>query len=168
MAKFLKDKETGSKGESLFIELLEGLGFKPERNSSKVNAEAAKWDVKINHTDIDYFFECKYDVMSAKTRNVAIEYFNPKSNKPSGIAATTSDFWVIIFPDKEIYIASVSMLKKFLETTSPKRIVDVGGDKNSSMHLYEKEIILPLVFIKINDMTEAEFKFLVEYHGKTH
>lgn len=142
---FKKDKEVGNKAENIVFELLKSFGLSPVYNESKNRDELKGWDIEADGKK----YEVKYDVMAKKTGNLAIEYFNPKTGKPSGIMSTCSDFWIYVVDCGEkylIYVVSVNKLKNFIDNTKPHRIVEVGGDKNASLMLYKKECILDVVF----------------------
>jgi hypothetical protein len=151
MAKFLKDLEVGKNGQQIFIDKLNEI-----ENIKDISTNNTKtFDVSCNYNNKIYTFEIKFDLMASKTGNIAIEYFNPKTNKPSGIMATEALFWVCILKDPfEIYISRTSILKNFLDKFEPCRIINCGGDKNSAMMLYKKERILTECFTKINNKTD--------------
>lgn len=95
--------------------------------------------------------EVKHDVMSDRTGNIAIEFFNSKTNKASGLMATQCDIWFhVLGSSKEIWFTSVSKLKDFCNSTKPFKIIYSGGDKNSDMMIFKKEV-LSEVFFKLSD-----------------
>lgn len=99
--------------------------------------------------------------MSCKTGNIAIEFWNPKKNKPSGINVTTSDFWIYCLGNPlETYLISVERLKEFVEQNKPFRIIDVGGDDNASLMLYKKDAIISQ-FIRIDNIDKDELNWLL-------
>lgn len=73
--------------------------------------------------------EIKYDKLAARTGNVAIEV--SCAGKPSGITATTADFWVTVLDGKEsvagIWWAEVAELRHLLLG----RLAISGGDRNA-------------------------------------
>jgi hypothetical protein len=95
----------------------------------------------------EFAVEIKNDIYAAKSGNVAIEYFNPKTNKPSGITITKSHIWCHII-NGEALIVLTDSLKEFISTAKPKRIVYKAGDKNADLLLYDveyfKTILVPL------------------------
>ena len=97
--------------------------------------------------------------MSEKTSNVAIEVHNPKSDKPSGLYVTEADIWFHLIPDGNnitCWINSVSNLKKFVETIEPKKIIEVGGDQNSRMLLYQIDDILSHGLIRLENLNKKD------------
>ena len=111
-------------------------------NEDKRRSVLKKFDLFSESSGITV--ECKHDLMSKKTGNVAIEVFNPKSKELSGLYATTSKLWAHIVYDKltteqKFLLCQTDELKKFVESTEPIRFVKWGGDGNSSMKLYKVE-----------------------------
>ena len=142
---FKRDLNIGKQGEQFARAKLEELGYKTEDGDGK---------------HIDFFLlanskfscECKFDVYANKSGNWAIEYYNSKICKPSGIESTTCDLWIHVIGQNEIYFNKVSALKKFIQDTKPDRDVS-GGDNNSQMFLYKKDNICGkglLIFSKEN------------------
>ncbi len=101
------------------------------------------WDFKAKLQEKIFLAESKFDIRSAETGNIAIEFFNSKIGKPSGISSTISDVWFYLLPDMTKWFASVLTIKQFLVDVKPLRTVYGGGDNNSDMVLYKKEDILP-------------------------
>lgn len=115
-------------------------------NHAKGRADLQGWDIQFCPGPVvNYKIEVKFDRMATNTGNLAIEFYNTKLNKPSGIDATRSDFWVVVLEPFSAYIANVVELKKYIEDNKPVRIVH-GGDDNSMMRLYKKDLIIPAVF----------------------
>lgn len=152
MNKFRKDFKTGKKAEQLVTKLFEAAGFTVTANESTDKKELIGWDLCLTKDDICVKVEVKYDVMAAKTGNVAVEYFNHKKGEPSGILATKADYWIYVFGKDDYWIVEVSVLKKFLNNERGRMVS--GGDNNSQMILYKKDRVLGPVFKKLND---AEF-----------
>lgn len=137
----------GSRGEAAVIGLFCGHGIPCKL------AESKAYDLDA----LALRFEVKFDVYCARSGNIAIEYFNPKSCKPSGINATIADIWLhVLTKPVSIWMTSVLTLREFIAKNSPHRTIDCGGDKNSSMYLYKKDIILPQVFTRIDELSKAE------------
>lgn len=133
----------GDIAEQLLIETLISYGFEAFKNEDKESRSF--FDVVAKITGRTVTFEVKHDVMAAKTGNLAIEYYNSKSQKDSGINITKADYWVHIVSDKEdkdkklILISRVSELKEFIKNTKPKRKIVGGGDKNADILLFTQE-----------------------------
>lgn len=143
---FLRDKEIGNKGEILFLQILEKAGLKAEKNSDKKSLKY--WDVK---TDCGFLFEIKYDLYSARSGNIAIEFFNPKTAQFSGLTATKAHFWIQTLPDETAWMTPVSKLKTYCSSTKPLKVIAAGGDDNSSMYIYKKDLILDSIFARIDE-----------------
>lgn len=141
----LKQFNIGKSGEHLVKKIFNDAGFFCELN----NDYATRYDndlfVEIN--DVKFTIECKYDIMSVKTGNIAIEYHNCKSDCPSGIYSTLADVWVHLIPNKDddsilAYAISVDKLKHFVETATPLKTTSRSGDKNSNLKIFKKDDIL--------------------------
>lgn len=135
----LKDLATGKEAESELITYLKQIGFEKVSMNQDMNLRY-EYDVIVEYNDIFFTFEVKNDVMSAKTGNVAIEYWNSKKNAPSGLYRTTATFWVHKF-EGTLWISRVSSLLDFTKTEKPHRMIAGGGDDNADMFLYKKEKI---------------------------
>ena len=111
------------------------LGFLPTLNKEhKANA----WDLSFEHNSKIITVEVKNDLMAVITNNLAIEYFNPNSQKKSGLFATTADLWCHLIPNREIFIASVPRLIEWVETNPADKVFAAGGDGNADLMLYKK------------------------------
>lgn len=139
----LKSMRIGAVAEDLLIELLNTFGHVAEKNGDK--SKRYEFDVSSTINGRKFLFEVKYDVMASRTGNIAIEFWNSKSNTPSGLSATKSDFWIQVLEEphgRVVYITTVNNLKEFTKLEKPLKTIIAGGDKNSSMYIYEKERIL--------------------------
>ena len=118
------------------------MGLKCEWNEDK--KKRSDYDLII--VDIATM-EIKNDLYAAKSGNVAIEYNNPRSDKPSGINITKSDVWCHIIGG-EVFVVRTERLKKFVNTEKPKRVVKKAGDGNADLKLYTiehiKSIMIPI------------------------
>jgi hypothetical protein len=131
-------KAIGDCAEDELIELLKSIGLTVEKNTDKT--KFYDYDVCACHENDWISFEVKNDVMSGKTGNLAIEYWNSKKNAPSGVMATKASYWVHKFNGK-LHYCLVADLKNFLDKTPPKRIIKSGGDDNADLFLYTIETI---------------------------
>src|SRR5690606_11840147 len=93
--------------------------------------------------------EVKNDVYSAKSGNVAIEVFNTRQNKASGLTCTKADLWFHVISNV-VYVTTVEELKKFTNEVKPLRTIGSGGDGNAMLMLYKIEDILE-IFEEISD-----------------
>jgi len=146
----------GKVKENIIIKLFESVGF--TCNSADAQHRSF-WDIEARSDDISFTAEIKYDIMAKRTNNLAIEVFNPKLNKPSGIYTTCATLWIHVIGD-DIYVTSCKRLRKFLQENKPHRVIKAGGDKNSDMALYQIDTILP-IFYKINTLLRNELTNLL-------
>lgn len=157
----LKSMRIGDEAEREVIDFLSTLGCIAIKNEDK--------DTRIEH-DIHAFknpspydscvtppvvkFEVKNDVMAEKTGNIALEYYNSKSNKPSGITATRADWWVHKIAG-ELWIIRVSELINFTKNEKPVRMISGGGDDNADLMLYRIETFTAIAS-RLSDITSWE------------
>lgn len=134
---FLSCVDDGNTGEKIVMEIMVKKGFKCEKSDGKLYH-----DLMLN----DDFIEVKYDKMSKKTGNMAIEYWNSKQDKPSGITSTLAKFWAHIVFDKgtnvmKVYMAEVSKLREWIAKHAPLKKIKGGGDDNADLLIYKTDII---------------------------
>ena len=147
-----KCKQNGRVAEELVIELFKKHKIKITEDKSDLITH----DLQFEHKDKKYHIEVKFDMMQSKTKNIAIEYFNTKKAKPSGINATKADLWCIVLQNpSSVWLTSTKLLKEYVKD-NPGRLVD-GGDNNSSMILYKSSEILESVFKRIDEVKKKEF-----------
>ncbi len=152
---FGKTSGAGKFGEQTVLNHLKSLDIEARKNP---NSKDIKWDIEFFHNNEWYSIEIKYDKMESETGNIAIEYYNTKKASPSGILATTSDFWVFVLQNPlSIWLAKTSELLKFFNDTKPYRDITCGGDDNSAMKLYKREDILSTVFTQIDNLSSKQF-----------
>lgn len=135
---FNKDFKSGKEAEKWFANLLSATGNKNvEFNTSNDVSELTKWDIQCtNKKDKNIKFEIKWDKISTKTGNLALEFFS--RTKPSGIAATTADFFVFLTND-EFYIFETKVLKELVSKMNFKSLCINNG--TSYCYLMSKEIV---------------------------
>lgn len=154
----LKSMRVGNIAEKLVIETLNTYGYDAKKNEDK--AKKYDYDVLATINGKEVSFEVKFDVMAARTGNIAIEYWNSKKNQPSGIMVTKADYWVHVIEDEEqtklVYVTPVANLKKFIELNKPKRTIESGGDNNANLYLYSTEVILSC-FSELNPSFFSQF-----------
>jgi len=160
----LKDMEEGEGAEKRLISLLQNAGLLAIKNTD--TATRKFWDVEATLLDVDegtvlaeFTIEVKNDRYALKSGNIAIEIFNPKSNKGSGLTITQATMWAVMVGD-EFWICKTSKLRKFVDNEKPHRIVDVGGDKNATMLLYKKEHILA-IFERVDNKIPYDIRKLI-------
>lgn len=151
MGDIKRDLSLGDTGVEILKNLLESFGIICTKPVGKVPG----YDLIIEHASQEKKIEVKYDLYSARSGNIAIEYFNPKSQKPSGLTITESDFWCIVLPCGSVYLNTVDQLLEFIARNTAKATKDFVGDGNASIMLYDKEVILP-TFVKLNDISQEK------------
>ena len=144
----LKSLAIGQEAELELITHLNSIGMKAHVN--QVKELRYDYDVlaffggkyEINHEanfagiTMDFItFEVKNDVMATRTGNVAIEYFNSKQCKPSGIYVTKAKWWVHKI-DGILWVCEVEKLINFTKTEKADKMIVGGGDKNADLFIY--------------------------------
>jgi len=157
--RFLRDLARGGKAEELVSDLLNESGL-----PSFVDKETRlEWDVQAQYGEDNFTVEVKFDAYEAKSGNIAIEVYNPRLGKPSGITATQAFFWAHVLVDKVVWMTTVKKLKQYLDKHRPSRIIDAGGDNNATLWLYPGDEILPGAFVRVDTMTPHDFlNFVVQ------
>jgi hypothetical protein len=143
----------GDEAEQEVIDYLTLLGFNATKNDDKQTR--LYYDVIASYEAWKITLEVKNDVMARKTGNIALEYYNSKSNKASGITATKANWWVHKV-NGELWTVQVPVLINFTKNVSPVRIVNGGGDNNADIMLYKIEsftdIAKPLTLMEIKEL----------------
>lgn len=161
-----KDLVSGKVAEDRLVEILEGLGWQTERNDHKDTR--SYWDILARNPlssiipNCQCTFEVKNDVYALRSGNIAVEYFNPKSNKASGLTVSKADFWVYMVGE-ELWTVPTMSLRQFVEKEKPFRLVSAAGDKNADIILYKKDHLFS-VFTRI----DQDHKELLSLIGKFH
>jgi hypothetical protein len=135
LSNFLRTKGSGNAGELLVKGLFEDAGIYCEL----VVGRNSDYDMGCSLNGLVFFVEIKNDVKAALTKNIAIEFYNTKSGKPSGLSITKADIWAHIV-QREVYLIKVETLKELCQKTPPSKIVQ-GGDDNAFIYLYDKSIL---------------------------
>jgi hypothetical protein len=76
--------------------------------------------------------EVKVDSMAAKTLNAAIEYWDSRRNKPTGILETTARLWLHCVPEGDGLRCYELDTKRLIKLCLEAGSVATGGDFNSS------------------------------------
>jgi hypothetical protein len=157
---FRSDKKIGDIAENAVIDIFNKIG-----RCAKAEKGEIGYDIELflpyENDWIARLIEVKYDVMSARTGNVAIEFMNSSMNKASGVLATQSHYWCYAFPDGEIWICSISRFREFLNNSIPLKILHDVGDGNASILLYKKDVLLEACMYKITGLTPKELSELL-------
>lgn len=154
----VKDLARGQRGVDLVAALLKGARLPVAPNPAKTKKDLKFFDIKGG----PYKFEVKTDYFELFTGNIAVEYFNPRSNCPSGISVTEADFWVVVLNKPwSAWITSVRLLKDFISRNPAES--KQGGDKgNSLMYLHKAHAILPEIFHRFDTLSPEELGRLLE------
>jgi hypothetical protein len=142
---FARDKVKGENAEDSVAKILSRY-WDVHKASDLKSGAFSDWDLSAAQIGTGYevfTVEVKYDEMQAKTGNIAIEIYNPKSGKPSGLTATKANLWCQVLQDA-VWITSVKTLKKFCEETPPLKMFSSAGDGNAAILLYKTEDILEI------------------------
>lgn len=153
LTKLNNDIKRGTAGEQLVQDLLDKVGI---RYKSVDDKNRAFYDLVIFLPKTQRCtLEVKYDYYQEKSGNFAIEVFNTRSNKKSGLSITKADFWVHILGDKDILLTPVGILKDFCRSNKPTRKIEKAGDNNARIFLYKKDLILP-IFVNIQGLSKSQ------------
>lgn len=161
--KFLRDLQKGKQGEGRAAEVFEAAGFVTEPAPPK-----ASYDLMIAFSAgrPAVPVEVKHDMWEQRSGNVAVEYYNPKSDKPSGISTTVSSLWVFVLADDSVWACRTQDLlrhhNKGAQGTGFVRDLPVCGDGNSSSTLYERNALFNTLFFRLDDLSSSEVADLLE------
>ncbi len=148
MANFRKTLKEGRKGEEALARLLKAAGI------SCVSHAGLTHDLSCRFEELAFTVEVKFDQMEATTGNIAIEYYNTKLFKPSGIAATKANLWCVVLQKPEtIWLCDTEFLREYAETVMPLRVITNAGDGNAALKLYKRDIILSEVFLRVDGLS---------------
>ena len=154
---FVSDKIKGENAEDSVAKILSQNWDVHKASDLEVGA-FSDWDLSVSQSGTGYevfTVEVKYDEMQAKTGNIAIEIYNPKSAKPSGLTATKATLWCHVLQGS-IWITSVDKLKKFCEDKTPFKSFNSVGDGNASILLYKTDDILE-IFERVDNSSKEHF-----------
>ena len=158
----LKSLRIGDIGETFACETFKAAGIEADKNEDKEQREFFDLVCKVGRKK--FTCEVKHDVMAQKTGNIAIEFYNSKSCKDSGINVTTADLWIHILQDdanKTMWVASVKEFKAFIKDNPPHRTVTDVGDNNACLYLYKEDVLLGTVFHRCETLDEKGLKKLI-------
>ena len=147
---FHQSKGHGDQAEQLVATYLKSCGIE-----SEFAGKNPDYDLLCKSGRTKFTIECKFDMKSEETNNLCIEIFNPKSDRPSGITSSKADLIAFVLPDgsnRTIWFASLFALRKFIGEVPPKKRVELGGDSNATLLLYNVFVILGAVFHRLDTL----------------
>lgn len=148
---FVKDREKGETAEKLVRKIFKKAKIETFDNDGDTLKVLRGYDFSFNYKGKEYRVEVKNDLYEAKSGNIAVEYFNPKTCKCSGIYASTSHFYIYVLSDESVWICSTHNLVIYVMTKKPYKDILCGGDGNASMKLYKRDIIFEDLFVEVNN-----------------
>tara|TARA_R100001509_G_scaffold162862_1_gene135664 strand:- start:969 stop:1472 length:504 start_codon:yes stop_codon:yes gene_type:complete len=159
---FISDKIKGEGAEDSVAKILSCL-WDVHKASDLEKGAFSDWDLSVSQVGTGHKIctvEVKYDEMQSKTGNIAIEIYNPRSGKTSGLTATKANLWCHVLQDS-VWITAVDKLKKFCDETPPFKSFNSVGDGNASILLYKTDDILT-IFERIDGCQQKQL------HSKIH
>ena len=160
---FVSDKIEGEDAEDSVAKILSDY-WDVHKASDLQSGAFSDWDLSVAQLGTGYevfTVEVKYDEMQAKTGNIAIEIYNPRSGKPSGLTATKASLWCQVLKDS-VWITSVKALRKFCEETTPFKMFSSAGDGNAAILLYKTEDILE-IFERIDECSKQSLRKKIDF-----
>lgn len=159
---FTNDLRVGKIGESALTNLLEQAGYTTEIPS---NDKKSHYDILARKDAFRATFEVKLDKFSAISGNIALETFNPISNKDSGLAISEADIWCEVLPDEyghnSIWMCSLDRLKTFIEKNPPFKTVKKAGDGNANIMLYKMDFLLS-IFTRVDNVPVQNIEKIIK------
>ena len=159
---FVSDKIKGENEEDSVAKIL-SCHWDVHKASDLETGAFSDWDLSVAQlgTGCEIFtVEVKYDEMQHLTGNIAIEFYNCKSNKPSGLSATKADLWCHVLKEST-WMTSVKKLKDFCENKKPFRTITGGGDGNASIFLYNTKDIIK-IFERVDNCSKEQLMKKIE------
>jgi hypothetical protein len=156
---FLRDRALGGQAQDLIVKMFNDAGFDSHMDKSA----RSEWDVVTAYGQDVITTEVKFDAYEQSSGNIAIEVYNPRLGKPSGVTATRAFFWAHVLVGGVVWLTPVTKLKDYVDKHAPCRIIDRGGDGNATLWLHPSKEILPSAFTRVDTMKVDEFQvFVVE------
>jgi hypothetical protein len=132
-----------------WVQFIVARYYEPKLGASVVSVgEAPGWDIKYAEGTT---MEVKLDASASSTFNAAIEYWDLRRNKPTGILSTRARVWLHCIPEGDglhCYEIDTGRLRRAI--IEDGRVVQ-GGDYNSSVMK-----LLPLQ--KLKEIADREFR----------
>jgi len=140
------DLARGKSGEDKVRDLFEQAGCVVTNNDEK--GKLSDHDLLVSYGDERPFtIEVKNDEYAAKSGNIAIEVWNTRSDKPSGLTATQAEWWCHI--TDTLYFIQTKQLRVIIANTAPLRVINNAGDGNARILLYKTDNMLKN-FLKVD------------------
>jgi hypothetical protein len=152
-----EDFAKGKEGEDLVKKLLAKADIKCSGN--KVRENFSYYDMSSDVGDKSFTVEVKNDLYAEKSGNIAIEIYNPRAKKKSGISITKSDLWAHIAMG-EVWIAKTEAIKDYIRNNEGKKI-PYAGDGNATILLYKARKIFNSCFSRIDNISGKEIYSLI-------
>ena len=152
-----EDFAKGKEGEDLVKQLLAKAGIESSGNETRANL--SYYDMSSDLGDKNFTVEVKNDLYAKKSGNIAIEIYNPKSKKKSGISITKSDLWVHIALG-ETWVAKTEAIRDYIRNNKGREIT-YAGDGNATILLYEARKIFNSCFSRIDNVSGKEIYSLI-------
>jgi hypothetical protein len=156
---FVKDLRRGNVAEQLVCDLLEKSGF-----PTVVEKKLETHDLLSKYGETQFTTEVKFDEKEKETGNLAIEVFNSRANKPSGITVTRANFWCVVLADGFIWITSVKTLREHIDHNKPLKVIQHAGDGSATIYLYNSPDMLSEIFHRIDNCSISRIqKFIIRH-----
>lgn len=147
----------GEKAEQLVCDILNRADIQASRDKTA----GYKWDIILEHEGKKAGVEVKFDKYEKKTGNIAIEVFNSRQNKKSGLSSTLAKFWVCVLSNGEVWITLSELLKKYTKENEPLFKSYNSGDGNANILLYKKRDIMKK-FFRIDNVDKYELQEIIK------
>lgn len=152
---FIKDLKESQQQENELASIFQHAGYTVTTTQSEGNY--SDYDLKVVYTSSkkESTIELKFDILAAKTQNVAVELNKTIKGKTqdSGLSATKADYIVYKFPDlPHFYGLPTEDLKYLIETKKYKKLVTGGDGKRVNLALFDRQVFINncIIFNKEN------------------
>ncbi len=131
------DLHAGASAEKMVLDKLGEWGFIGRKNPHK---KPHRYDLEVDISPAKMLrLEVKNDKFAATSGNIALEYHNPKSDKPSGLYATDAEIWCHVIRGDEILFTHTRTLIDWITWIKPYKHFKRVGDNNAAIKLYKIE-----------------------------
>uniref|UniRef100_A0A6M3IFU8 Uncharacterized protein n=1 Tax=viral metagenome TaxID=1070528 RepID=A0A6M3IFU8_9ZZZZ len=135
-------------------DLADGHGFEDEilafihlkhPSATRVLGNFKGYDIEV--PSLKHRIECKFDRMSERTGNIAVEF--ECSGKPSGINNTKATHWIHKYHHDGKWLLAIARVSVFKQLCEGQRVVKGGDNYSAKMYLVPKELLKKTKGIKI-------------------